>query len=356
MPLRPELYRRLKGLFRHVEIANEGEEMTATYLEAAFSKRKSLNATSAGEYLRVNCPYCNDTRFRLWINHRWGLYDPETKSRNLWLCICYNEDCFRQEGRYQDLYNLVFSDFEHEARDYERALTIARPAKQQPQMITAVTLPGCTALLHSLPSDHEARKYLEARNYDPDELAKYLKVGVSLSPDDGNRMAKGRIVIPFYMNGRLVGWTARYVGEPPADVPKYYTMRSMKKSHVLYNFDHAKASPYVIVCEGSTDVWRAGPSSVALLGKTLSATQKNLLVASWGDGAVVILLDGDAHAEAQEIYDSLAGQVRQRVLVLLPKDKDPSDLSSQELSRLILAEAKRQKVDLRSLTRAAKAA
>ena len=59
----------------------------------------------------------------------------------------------------------------------------------------------------------------------------------------------------------------------------------------------------------------AGPSSVALFGKSMSMWQKALIGSAWKDGTAVVLLDGDADAEAQRIHAELEGMVRHRVLV-----------------------------------------
>jgi hypothetical protein len=146
-----------------------------------------------------------------------------------------------------------------------------------------------------------------------------------------------------------VGWQARSIGAPPPGTPKYLTMTGMKKTEVLYNYDTAKSFPYVVICEGPTDVWRVGPAGVALFGKTISTVQGHLVASGWGGGAAVVLLDADAHEEARRVHDALAGLVRHRVLVRLPEGKDPGDLTHEDLWRLIDETASRQGVTLPAL-------
>jgi DNA primase len=165
--------------------------------------------------------------------------------------------------------------------------------------------------------------------------------------------AQGRIIIPVYQGGAYVGWQARYPheGDPPGGSPKYYTVPGMRKSLVLYNYDLARAHPYVVICEGCCDVWSFGPEAVALFGHSLSAAQARLIGSAWGRGTVIILLDGDAPGPAQEAYNALAGLVRQTVVVALPADRDPGGLPRQELRQLVFAEALRQGADLGAAVR-----
>jgi hypothetical protein len=320
--------------------------MVARVEHDAFYDRPRLVVVSGGEYYRVSCCYCSDTRGRLWINHRWGLWDERVRSYNLWLCCCYNENCLEDYDRLRDLYEKIFDDFAHRQRAYDPVLRGERPSAPREGRPPGEILYA----LHHLPDDHHANEYLRGRGYDPVWLGRTFRVAFCQHsyPEYGH--ARGRIIVPVYHGGVYVGWLARYVGEPPdRAVPKYYIMPGMKKTSLLYNYDVARAYPYVVVCEGCSDVWRVGPAGVALLGKTMSAMQEQLVAATWGAGAAVVLLDGDAADEARRIYERLGGRVRHRVLVGLPVGKDPGDLDHDGLWRLIDAAARQQGVDLLAL-------
>jgi hypothetical protein len=332
MPLRPELYTRLKhcSLFGgHVRIANEGEAMSAVIVREALSGRKRLHVRSPGEYYCVNCPFCNDTRQRLSINHMWGYLHPETKDRHLWLCHCHNEGCIKSYDRQKVLYNEVFSDFHHEDRDV--VLTGNRPTSLAP---TKADWPGLMVLIKDLAPSHPARKYLEGRGYDAQWLSDVMDVRLCLEHFDRFYMAAGRIIIPVYMEGELVGWQARHVGDPrDKEVPKYWSMPGWKKTQCLYNFDNAKKHEHVVVCEGPTDVWSVGDDAVALFGKTASTTQLDLITRHWKK--VFICLDGDAPEDAQHLYDALGSRIQEKVLVTLPSACDPGNMPQPTLRNMI---------------------
>jgi hypothetical protein len=201
--------------------------------------------------------------------------------------------------------------------------------------------------LHHLQPGHHATEYLRGRGYDPIWLGRNLRVGFCPHAYPEFPMAEGRIIISVYHGGAYAGWQARYVGEPPDKrVPKYYTLPGMKVSQLLYNYDAARQFPFGVVTEGPTDVWSFGPEAVALFGNKVSPAQAGPIASAWGQGTVIILLDGDARGPARAAHDALAGRVRQTVVVELPADRDPGDLPRQELRQLVFAAALRQGADL----------
>lgn len=326
--LRPALYRRLMEFANNrVSISNEGEAMKFCYMQR-WDGSLELKIEHSGEQYRLNCPFCTDTRRRLYINHRWGYYDPITHSSNLHLAYCHNEKCMQETGRYTTLHSMVYSDFMHEANDElldgNRAQTVDVIARW----------PGQLRAINQMPLGLDACQYLLQRGYDLDELANTFNVTYCLEADSCYPRARGRIIIPIYTAGELKGWQARYVGIPPSkDVPKYVSMTGMKKTRLLYNMDVARKYPYVVLCEGPTDVWRFGPEAVALFGKSISNYQLGVITQLWKK--VYIALDGDAPEEAQIIYDELSNKVEEKVVVNFPPKVDPGDLPRATLRDMV---------------------
>jgi hypothetical protein len=343
-PLRPELYRRLERRIGKVIIANEGEELVGWAATDPCTGRLRLEVSLPGEYYRVCCPFCTDTRHRLYINHRWGLWVPELRSDHLFLARCFNEtDCLARPGLARQLRDVVFDDFVR-GRAPDPVLRGRRPVVTD----RTVKPPGPEVYpLHALDDGHPAVVYLRGRGFDPAWLARQMQVGYCPWAYPEFPMAKDRIIIPVYQGGAYAGWQARFIGEPPDKrVPKYLTMAGMKISQLLYNLDTARQSPFGVVCEGPLDVWAFGPEAVALFGNKLSAAQARLIGSAWREGTVIILLDGDAPGPALQAHDALAGLVRQRAVVSLRPDQDPGGLPRQELRQLVFADALRQGADL----------
>src|SRR4051794_18900966 len=280
MPLNEQLYDLLCQRFGSVAIANEGEAMVSRYCHHPIKGTTDLDIDVWGESYYVNCPFCNDTRKRLSINHRYGVYDEVTGSDNIFLARCFNDDCLKDRGRYRELKDKVFGFMN---RDQRRRLLVVsagiRPAVS-PESLKEAQPPGDVVELSALAPDHPALAYLRQRGFDPGELSNVWHVMYCTQASPACRLAQERIVIPIIMNGTWVGWQARRVGDQDPGQPrvaKYLTMRFLPKRLVLYNHDEARKQPAVVVCEGASDVWRVGRPGVALLGKQASPQQFTLL-------------------------------------------------------------------------------
>lgn len=96
-----------------------------------------------------------------------------------------------------------------------------------------------------------------------------------------------RIILPFRHQGNIVGFTARWVGEPPnKETPKYFL--SSPKNFV-YNLDAQTDKKYVIVTEGQLDALITG--GIAVNGATPSYTQLSIIDQLGKE--VIVLPDAD---------------------------------------------------------------
>ncbi len=353
-PLNPALYGRLREEFGRVQVSHAGIAASSKYAPDIFnSSIIRMQLTSAGEYYRVNCPYCGDGRARLWINHLWGVPDEVTHSKNLGLAICFNEDCLATIGRPIGLFDRVYGFKNANMRGKQ---VVVLPGEVEEQALREVALPGITLRLDRVPATDVVCTYLRARGLDPTDLGQTFDVSYCLDATGNYPMAQGRIVIPIVMRGMLVGWQCRY----PADVdwkarniPKYYNLPNMPRRLMLYNFDKAKTYPYVVVTEGPVDAWSVGEPAVATFGKHLSAQQVQLICENWEHGVVIILLDGDAWDDTCKLVErfrqaEFKGTV---VPVKLPPDKDPGDLDRTFLWECIDYECRQVGIDLQTLSR-----
>ena len=80
-----------------------------------------------------------------------------------------------------------------------------------------------------------------------------------------------RVIIPFYRHDKIVGWTARYAGVPPAGMPRYYN--SHLQPGYLFNCDilDLHNREFVLVTEGPFDA--IAVSGIGVLGSELSKEQ-----------------------------------------------------------------------------------
>ncbi len=317
----PDLYRALQRAFPGgIEVANPGEPFVATSYFDAETRRYRTAALSSGEYYRINCFACGDTRKRLWVNHMYGQEDASGRPM-YFLARCYNEDCLKNPENSQRLRDRLFG-----LRAARRSPFAVREADSTTPLHVKPELPGTVVPLTSLLTagvPHPALLYLvNDRGYTAELLAAY-EVGYCTAALPRFQAAADRIIFPIYMRGEFRGWQARTVGAPKSGA-KYYTMPRMPKRELLYNFDRAVSAPCVVVMEGVTDVHALPHAGVCTFGKSLSAAQAALLLTAWAGRPIVFLFDGDAQDESRAIVADLQTQRREAVIpIFLPEQMDP---------------------------------
>jgi hypothetical protein len=353
MPLNLSLYNKLEQLFGTVRMANEGIEGLARN-----SRRPGggqyLNIVDFGESYRVNCPFCNDTRQRLWINWRYGQPDPASNGqfRNSHACKCFNEDCI--SGSFEKRRKLADMILSFQNVNQRHQQWVTRRGEVRSMGLSQAPPPGRMWRMTQMnPNDPVYRYMTETRRY-THEMLDHYNVSYCEQADPRFSAAQGRVIFPIIYDGVTVGWQGRW----PADglnwgelnIPKYYTMPGMRKGQILYNYDNAKDKPFVIVCEGVTDVHAVGDHAVAVLGKAISSTQRQRLLTTWRGKPILLLLDPDARremegmlAEMMHIQVSGGGAM---FPVVLPDGRDPADYDRVTIQAIIQARAREVGVSL----------
>lgn len=353
-PLNPKLYHRLKEAFGSVKVGSEGRRMDPEPISVPDpidlqGKTWHLEVNDFGEYYRVCCPFCNDTRHRLYVNHCYGQREKGTGRSLNFLAICYNEGCMADPENRLDFRERL------ECQEEELALFEVHRGKAVDPFTLKARPPGPVRNLTELPRDHKARRYVESRHFDPDRLGRYYGVGYVL--DSLYYLAKHRIYVPVLWRGKLVGWQVRYLGELPwkdpekkQDLPpKYWTMPNMPRGSILSNFDNARQFRTGVLVEGWFDVFGFGPMCMAVLGNTVSEQQISTFSAVWGKPgrSGVWLLDPDAYAlkgtqrNIARLKKQMSGQL---AVVQLPKGTDPGSLDRAFARDYVEQEARDQDV------------
>jgi len=317
MPLNAELYARLERVFGTVHISDEGAPFLARPVQNPVTGHIEYEG-ECGEYYTVCCPFCGDTRHRLWINHRWCT---RYRGRILThLFVCYNEHC--ESNPETDAYASLRGMLTKYAHRCEQGLVqvtetvIAEGAAAQWQ---GVSLPLSTPV-HLLPRDNPAVRFLTQRGYNIVEAGEQL--GMRWCTERPFSTERYKLLVPLYATVKgvylCVGAQLRYLNEDgTAGIPagatypvydkkadsyiatKYAKWRGLpgsKTGTYLYNGE-IPLSPVVCLVEGSFDVL-GGVSprlGVASNGKQLNSRQKKALWYKWGaaGATLVVAYDGD---------------------------------------------------------------
>lgn len=332
-PLNPYLYSLLVRKFQSVKIANEGVPAhVTTYPDPLHRGRRVTRADCWGEYYRVCCPYCDDTRHKLWINHRYGADIENGRRTHTHLAVCYKNNCTAHGGRRDQLEAFIFGM----GKNFRRA-----PIKTVVASYTPVKIepPGVILPLPSLPEEHPAIQYILGRGFVPDILSSQFGIGLCDAVSEQKyEIVKNRLYIPITYQGELVGWQARAIHDY-AYGPKYFNAPGTSKSRILYNFDTASKQPFVVVVEGVPSVWRLGAYGVCIFGKSMSLYQQTLIAKTWAGKPVFLMLDNDAKVEMQQATAVLKQKSVNVIPVYLPDSRDPADYSRYELSAFMAAAA-----------------
>lgn len=237
-------------------------------------------------WTNIQCRYCTDHSNHLGIN-------PDGVAFNCYICgesgfvtklIKEIDNCtWSQAGRIYNSFLLKPEDQEAEQ------LPVVRP--------TQIKLPNS-------PLPKKAKNYLKKRRFDSEQLiTKYnLKFGGMVGP------YKFRIIIPFYLNHKLITFTSLDFTDSQKSKYKHQRIEDaiIDPARTLYNIDTVRDK--MILVEGVTDVWRIGPGCCSTQGKLITEEQINLILRK-NIKEVLVMFDSDAIDKSKEVAFQLNGVI-----------------------------------------------
>jgi len=163
-----------------------------------------------------------------------------------------------------------------------------------------------------------------------------------------------RVMIPYYMNGKICGYSAvdilgkeAWQKKHPAQEAKAYRKvlypENFMSAECLFGYDDCQDhAEFVVLLEGAREVMKLTqegfPNSVAILGAYISEKHR-LLLAKKHPKMIVLMFDGDdagvtiTHRTAEALKKNFSGN---RVIkCFLPKGRDPKTMDGKELREII---------------------
>ncbi|RLC88869.1 MAG: hypothetical protein DRJ03_01120 [Chloroflexi bacterium] len=145
-----------------------------------------------------------------------------------------------------------------------------------------------------------------------------------------------RIIIPVYLNNKIVNFTARDVTGKAKE--RYYHCSNnnalIPRRELLYNLDNATGDNIVLV-EGPTDTWLIGDGAVATFGTQVADEQIDL-IRERNFKKVYILFDNEPEAQqaAQRVAARIAYVVKEVEVLKLNDEADPGSISQQTVQQI----------------------
>jgi hypothetical protein len=196
------------------------------------------------------------------------------------------------------------------------------------------------AKAHKLPADTTAlrarhKRYLESRNYDPDEIASIWDVqGTGPLSKLDNVSYKHRILAPIIWDGERVSFQTRDItGKHPVKYLACPKDRELiEHQHILYG-KQSEWSDVGIAVEGITDVWRLGPKAFGTFG--IDFTRRQIRAMAKHFRRIIILYDEEPQAQKQA--DVLQAELVFRGLDVAKEviTGDPGDLTPKQAEALV---------------------
>lgn len=261
----------------------------------------------------VNCPSCTergedtpDNKKKLWINQDKGTF------------YCYR--CQWSGSFVRLVQKLTNSSFGNAIRILKGTSLDPMEHLNLKLIVEKAEVDGVDLELREveLPYGYEPiegpQPYLEKRGI-PWQYAARNEWGFSVAG-----FTKDRIVVPTFMEGKLVFWQARATWEEgdreEDEFKKVLNPKGVSARSVLYNYDKAREFKEIIITEGFVDAVKVGPDAVATNGKNIHPQQIEWLLKTEAK-SVVLLWDLDAWTDEKQMKDKFKPSSIQKATELL---------------------------------------
>jgi len=260
-------------------------------------------------WLGIDCPCCSDRSRHGGIPLTGTVFTCFKCGTKLAIpkLIALLENC--SIGKARDIY-AKYSDVLY-IPDY---IEIQRAAKVEwpPPVVSSTPLPAHV-------------KYITDRNYDVQHLMRNYNIHFGGYTGD----FKYRIIIPVYLNGKLVSYVGRDITN--TSTLRYKNLREQDSvlpvKETVYNIDNV--TDEAIICEGITDCWRFGFNAVALFGLVYTQKQVRLLGSKLKKAYICFDNEPQAEQAAEVLAEELSFQGVSTEILLIDT-KDPGEMSNKE--------------------------
>jgi DNA primase len=275
---------------------------------------KSSGTNVSAGWIEIHCPFpiCKDPSEHMGINLTSSMF-------NCWKC--------GEHGSFTKLVKVILKCGWKQAEDISSEYF-------KPSLLSSATVTQRTT--HSFAFPKEAtdvlselhKTYLRNRGFSPKEIKQ--KYGVMACYTTGTFAY--RLIIPVFMFGRPVSFTARDVTDEQE--PRYKNMSNdasiVPIKQCLYNIDNAGDT--MVIVEGVFDAWRIGDGAVATLGTKFTMPQIKMIIDK-KPKTIYVLYDKGAGKEATKLALTLSPHIKELEIIEID-EKDPAEMSEKAVKLL----------------------
>lgn len=318
----------------------------------AFLNRHRIPYEEKRNDLYIDCPLCGKPGKKLGVSkatQMWGCWrDPAHRGRSAVYLVQRLLGCTKEQAE-EEVKGLAFVPGTVGALADALAKLDEKP-KRAPRLQPMRLPPGFDPILPGkIGPAQDALSYLARKRGFGDEAPDVAKEYRLMT---GAGEFSGRLIIPFYIQGRLVGWTGRAIGRSRLR----YDTRPMGKGigSIIGNHDHAaKGGRLLVIVEGPLDCLKVdwygkeiGVRSIPLFGLLWNEERAALVRRLMRIGRfkrLGIMLDSEATGRAL-ILQSQMPDLAPQVIRTPDAFKDPGDMGRRDIHR-VLKKALRVKLD-----------
>lgn len=264
-----------------------------------------------------HCPFCGDTRYHGGIHLDTGAYSCWVCGHKGWMYAYLMAEMGWSRDQVHELCRPYFNDNISKSTIRRRANIPSNKKLEFPPSFT--------------PVDALGMDYLCRRNFDPSVADRYHLKSVMVSDYKWNY----RLIIPFYIDGILVGWTGRAL--VPELEPRYKNISNAESlvdmRSTLFNIDALQRKS--ILVEGPFDAMKVGGATAAVVGLEYTTSQV-LMVKNRGVEECTVVFDGEEKAfrRANRLAAQLSSIGIRAYVIRLKEGQDPAELSDEEAYQL----------------------
>ncbi len=281
------------------------------YLDNRKINYKTSGKNTSPNWVEIKCvfPACNDPSTHLGINLTSGIY-------NCWAC--------GSKGHIEKIIKEIDGCSANDA--YKIANDLLLNSQKRIEIISQVDLVELPKeATKEFPKLH--LDYLKKRRYNPNYVIKKYNLYACHQVGEFSY----RIIIPIYMNNKLISFVAKDVTDkqkvPYKNLLEEKSIFSVKES--LYEIDAIKNK--VVIVEGPLDQWRIGNGSVCTFGTQFTHSQIHILAEKRLE-EVIILYDFEDKAikQAKKLANILSLFIN-KVEVWELNQGDPDTMDQKDL-------------------------